>query len=263
VDSIPYCGQSPIPGTLGERWNFDPFLLAALTAVVVLYAARVSRARSLRDPLAFFAGWSVVAVTLVSPLCALAVALFSARMGQHLLLALVAAPLLVYGCVDGNVYRSRRVRHARDWAEPLLGSLMFAACWWLWHAPGPYQAALRNDSLYVAMQLSLLASACALWRVLLGSSGLSGSLLAGLWSAMHMGVLGALLTLAPEPLYAHHVVTAPAWSFSALEDQQLAGLLCWVPGCGVFALVALVAMRRVLAEGSCDAICTNELQEAQ
>ena len=264
MDAIPYCGRPPVPGALAERWNFDPVAITALAAVVVLYAlAHREPARGWRKRSAFASGWCVVAIGVISPLCALAVALFSARMAQHLLLVLVAAPLLVYGHLDtvlgrsGFGYRAKRASPA----APLAAGLAFAACWWFWHAPGPYDAALHSTSLYASMQVTLLASAFGLWRVLVRRAGF-GSLVIGLATAVHMGLLGALLTFAPEPLHVSHLTTTSLWGLSALEDQQLAGLLCWVPGCGVFLLTGLATAASWLAEDS-NAISRNRLQEAQ
>src|SRR5208283_5731166 len=89
---IPYCGHAPVPGALA--WNSDPHLLATLVIFLVL-ALIVGEARG-RTSL-FMIGWAMLSLAFVSPLCNLSVALFSARVGQHMALDFVAAPLLVAG----------------------------------------------------------------------------------------------------------------------------------------------------------------------
>lgn len=104
-----YCGAPPLPG--GATWNLDPLLLAALLAGLALAWGPAGRGGGRR---ALLAGWALLAGALVSPLCSLSVALFSARVGQHLLVVLGAAPLLAVG-----------LRAPRAWASP--GSLAAAA----------------------------------------------------------------------------------------------------------------------------------------
>src|ERR1700761_4063995 len=103
VEHMPYGGLPPVPGELLMRFNLDPVLMVALVALGlwqvnhVLSFAYVSPAAAARHRLCAALGWSAAAVALISPLCALSVALFSARVGQHLILLLIAAPLIAYG----------------------------------------------------------------------------------------------------------------------------------------------------------------------
>jgi putative membrane protein len=113
--------------------------------------------------------------------------------------------------------------------------LTFFIALWLWHVPPVYAWSLRSDLVYWLMQGSLIASAVALWQAVLSRDGLPGERIAtGIASTLHMGLLGALLTFAARPFYAAHGGTTEAWGLSALADQQLAGLLMWVPGGIVF-----------------------------
>ena len=241
-----YCGRPPVPGDLFERWNLDPAGITLLTALAVLYWFGAWRRRVWARPEvdAFGAGWSLLAVSIVSPLCALAIALFSARMAQHLLIVLVAAPLLVRGRIDAvlaSIVRRRIAAPSRS-SAPATG-LAFAAFWWLWHAPTIYAVALRNDAVYAAMQITLTTTSFLVWRILLRETSF-GALALGIGTAIQMGLLGALLTFAPDPLYAAHFGTTTPFGFTPLEDQQLAGLLCWVPGCGVLVAAGLVTALR-------------------
>jgi putative membrane protein len=225
---IPYCGTAPLPGAAG--WNLDPVLITLLAAGALGTLAASPRRAAL--PLL---GWAVLAAALVSPLCNLSVALFAARSGQHLLVALVAAPLLATAFARGGPIGTA------------LPAFAFAAALWFWHAPIAYAATFAPDGIaYWAMHATLLGSATWLWAALLRGRP-EGAALAGLVTAIQMGVLGALLTFAPRALYAAHAdgVTLP-WGLTALEDQQLGGLLMWVPGGLLLGVVLAAGMARLL-----------------
>jgi putative membrane protein len=227
LDGI-YCGPAPLPGALASRWNLDPVVLAGLAAM----AATLGR----RRPGA--AGVAVLALIFVSPLCALSSALFSARAVHHVLLVAVAAPL---------------VAAALPRATPVSGTAAFAVATgalWVWHVPALYDLALSNHAVYWAMQATLFLPALAFWRAVLspGTPATAGLLLvtAGF---VQMALLGAVLTFAPAPLYAIHLTAPLAWGLSPLADQQLAGLLMWVPAGLPFAVVGGVLARRGWAAG--------------
>lgn len=218
-----YCGPAPDPGGIWARWNLDPLLLAAL-AVLALMLAR-SRAGA--------AAMAVLFVAFVSPLCALSAALFSARVVHHLLLVAVAAPLIALA------WPARRP-HA---VTPVF--LVATGVLWAWHLPQAYDAAMADKGLYWVMQATLLGSATAFWRAVLAQDQPAGQAgLAILGAYMQMGLLGALLTFAPDALYAVHQTAPLAWGFTPLTDQQLGGIIMWVPaGIPYAALGALVARR--------------------
>ena len=229
-----YCGAPPLPG--GVTWNLDPWLGAAL----VVSLACALRLRT--DRPALLSGWAVLAFALVSPLCSLSVALFSARVGQHLLILLVAAPLLAIGLPAG-----RRIPGTAGIAA---AAICFAVLLWCWHLQGPYAATFRSDLMYWVMHLSLLGVGIWLWRGLLlaAAERPEAVLPVGIATAAQMSALGAFLTFAPRAIFPPHAYTTIAWGLTPLEDQQLGGLLMWVPGGLAFAAVALgslvVAMRR-------------------
>ncbi len=138
-------------------------------------------------------------------------ALFSARVAQHVLLTLVAVPLLAAGL-------------PRQRPPPMASALVFASLFWVWHAPQPYAAALRSDAVYWAMHLSLTGS------------------------ANQLTAFAAILTLSPEAWYGWHALKAAPYGLTALEDQQLAGALMWVAGGAVFLVLVGSLARRILAE---------------
>lgn len=233
--SIPFCGLPPVPAEIWERWNTQPVMLAAFVGAAAAHIALCPSARP-----SIVAGWIVVLLALISPLCALSVALFSARVGQHLILTFIAAPLLAAG--------TPRLQVRNPWWP----AAVFAATLWFWHMPMPYDATLRTDSTYWIMHLTLVGSAVWLWRALLHRDGAGlARLAAGTVTSIQMGLLGAILALSTHPLFAWHLDTTEAWSLSPLADQQLGGVLIWVPGGLLFLWLAmresLDLLRRPLA----------------
>lgn len=232
---LAYCGAPPAPG--GAAWNLDPWLAAVLVAGLAFAWGRADDRRAL------LAGWGVLALALVSPLCSLSVALFSARVGQHLVILLAAAPLLALGLAA-----PRRAATAGGIAA---AAAAFAVALWVWHLPGPYGATFRSDIAYWVMHASLLAAAVWLWRgLLLAAEGRPEVVLpAGIATAAQMSALGAFLTFAPRAIFPPHAYTTLPWGFTPLEDQQLGGLLMWVPGGLAFAGVALGALVMAMRRG--------------
>jgi putative membrane protein len=246
-DSIPYCGSPPVPGSV--TWNVDPVLwaLLALGALAYFMACRHLRreAPARHEQICFALGWIILALALVSPLCNLSVALFSARVGQHMILSLVAAPLLVLGRADLVFLRTAAARSTiANRTEAYAAPLAFALALWVWHAPGPYDATFASHVVYWTMHVSLFAAAVALWRVLL--RGVThqpvAALIASAFTGAQMCALGVLFTFASRPLFSVHAATTWAWGWTQVQDQQLGGLLMWVPGGMVFTLHALAVL---------------------
>jgi putative membrane protein len=212
---IAYCGPAAVPDDLWMRWNLDPLLIAALAAL----ALAISLGRSAAPR----AGWAAIALMFlifVSPLCALSSALFSARVFHHVLLVAGVAPLLAVA------FPLRRA------GSPPLAVLVVvhAVVLWIWHAPGAYDWGLATVLAYWLMQGSLLGSAWLMWRAILAASMQPGPALVALVATVgQMGLLGALIVFASRPLYAVHSTSTWPWGLSPLADQQLAGLLMWVP----------------------------------
>lgn len=225
-DAVPYCGTAPEPGSLG--WNADPLLVAVLLVLLAL-----GWRGSMHRP-ALLAGMGLLAAALLSPMCALAVALFSVRVGQHMLIILGAAPLLAM---------------ALRWKAPSapVAAAIFAVVLWGWHLPGPYGWTFTSHPGWWAMHASLLLASVWLWQSLARARA-EAALVAGLATAAQMGGLGAFLTFAPRALFWPHAATTLPWGMTALEDQQFGGLLMWVPGGMLFAAVALAGIARLLGE---------------
>ncbi len=117
---------------------------------------------------------------------------------------------------------------------------------WLWHAPGPYAEALSSDLFYWVMQATLLGTAMGFWASLRRSAAPT-AIAALLVTTVQMGLLGALITFASGPVYAPHLATTAPWGLSALEDQQLAGLIMWAPSAALYLASALLLTHRWLA----------------
>lgn len=230
VQAVAYCGTPPEPSTLAFRFNLDPVLIVALAAVAILHFSWC-RSHGHRG-IGLLIGWGVVATAVLSPLCALSVSLFSARVAQHMILLLIAAPLIASGLPAPSLQRRGL------WPAMLL----FTAVLWLWHMPAPYDATLRSTPIYWAMHLSLFGTALWLWRELIGQdlTDTPSALAAGLATSTQMGLLGAVLTLGNRAWFSVHYLTTQAWGLSPLADQQLGGAIMWVPG---FLLFLWVAMR--------------------
>jgi cytochrome c oxidase assembly factor CtaG len=254
------------PAEAWTAWNWDPVVWLVVLLPAVAYVALWRRAGR-RDAAArwrrrsFLAGVAALAVALLSPLDAMGESLASAHMVQHLLLTTVAAPLLVLGVrwrvLVGGVPAAMRRRTAA-WrttsagragravlAHPVVASLPFVAALWLWHAEGPYGAALDNSFVHAVEHACFLATALLSWAAILArprrravAPGMAVLVLFGL--AMVSGLLGLLLTFAPTPWYPAYAETTEAWGLTPLEDQQLAGVIMWVPGGGAYLIAALV-----------------------
>ncbi len=231
----PYCGPAPTPDALLGRWNFDPLILLLMVGLAAAWLNWGRRDNAGR--------WAVLgagvlfAVAFVSPLCALASALFSARVFHHVVLIAGVAPLLAI---------------ALPWRSgPLLPLsalvILHTAFVWMWHAPDPYLWALSHDAIYWAMQATLGGSAYLLWREVLSPLTRPGpGVMALLATIMQMGFLGALLVFAPQPVYLAHFATTQPFGLTPLSDQQLAGLLMWVPATVPYVGVAMLRLATVL-----------------
>lgn len=258
------------PGTLWTSWSPDPFLITVLLLAAVAYTSgarqlwqRAGYGRGLPywRLAAYLGGLLTVAVAVISPLDALSAALFSAHMTQHLLLILVAAPLLVLGAPLVPALwllpaRTRRtltavVKHnprveatLRLLSSALLILLAHAVTIWLWHIPSFYDATLRHRWLHTLEHASFLATAVMFWWVVIPVAGrrvLSPGLavLYVFLAAMQSSMLGVLLLLSRAAWYEAHVPHLAAWNMTPLEDQQLAGAIMWIPAGVIYAATAL------------------------
>ena len=257
-------------------WNLEPWLLALLALSAIGYAiglrrlwshAGHARGVSAAQAWAFAIGWLSLVAALVSPLDPLGGRLFSAHMVQHELLMVVSAPLLVLGRplaawtwalapeqrrVVGRLFQ--RKGWASLWStltDPLVAWALHALALWGWHIPAAFDAALENEWLHIAQHVSFLGTALFFWWAVLGHDQRGrygpGHSTAYLFTTMlHTGALGALLSLAPTPWYAPYIPHTAALGFDPVEDQQLGGLVMWVPAGLAYVIAALAVLGRML-----------------
>ncbi|HKO46128.1 MAG TPA: cytochrome c oxidase assembly protein [Polyangiaceae bacterium] len=249
-------------------WTFDPLTLAAVGLSSSVYGVglcRLWRAAGIdsgirrSEAAAFYLGQLSLLVALVSPIDRLSDLLFSAHMAQHEVLLLVAPPLVVLGrpvvalaWAFGPARRARVIRAlAAPWlnrvwrmvSAPLTILLLHGLVVWLWHIPSWFEAALRNDSIHALQHASFFLSAVVFWwGIARGRYGRGGYGLASAFifaTAMHTSVLGALATVATRLWYPLYALRGEPWAVDALEDQQLAGLIMWVPAGVLLGLLSL------------------------
>jgi putative membrane protein len=257
-------------------WNLEPWLLLLLGLSAVAYAfglrrlwqqAGSGRGVSRNQAWCFALGWLSLVAALVTPLDPLGSRLFSAHMVQHELLMVVAAPLLVLArplatwtwalspaqrrgagqCFQGRAW-------TRFWStltDPLFATALHALALWAWHIPAAFDAALQHEALHIAQHLSFLVTGLFFWWAVLGHDprgrygpGHSAAYL--FVTMMHTGALGALLSLAPTPWYAPYVATTTALGLDPAQDQQLGGLVMWVPAGLAYVVAALAVLGKML-----------------
>jgi cytochrome c oxidase assembly factor CtaG len=190
----------------------------------------------------FVAGSVIALAALFSPLEKMAADLFSAHMVQHLILVFVVPPLLVAGWPNVRIVPAALT-------IPLVVWLLHATAMWVWHLPVLYDAAITSDLVHVLEHGSFLVTGVLFWGVVGGRFRTLDALpRVGLVfvTALASGALGAVLAFATAPLYESHLHTTQEWGLTALEDQQLAGGIMWVPPGIVYLIVMLVLLARWL-----------------
>jgi putative membrane protein len=266
------------PGQSATAWGGDLLILPGLVLAAVLYArgtealwrrAGAGRGIGVWQAAAFYAGLVVLLAATVSPLDALANTLFSWHMAQHMLLLLVAAPLLVAGepglALLWGLAPRKRLLVAKRWqgarwlrsvwaglSQPLVAWSLFAAVLWMWHLPSLYQLALISRPVHAFEHLSLLAVSYLFWWLVLQplgrrKLGLGAAIVFVFTASLQVTLLGALISLAPEPLYPLHGAGASLWGLEPLADQRLAALLMRTPMTFAFLLAVAGLFLRWLA----------------
>lgn len=260
-------------GPLWGAWEWEPGIVAPLVVSAVLYGRglrllwdeHVGRGIRRWEAASFVIGWLVTALALLSPLHALSEQLFSAHMVQHELLMVVSAPLLVVGRPlvpmlwalpsaarrrIGRVARRSDMRSAwRFISIPLVAFFVHGIAIWLWHVPALFEATLTSDAVHALQHLSFLGTALLFWWTIIQghapgghahavSFGVAVLLLFG--TALHSGALGALLTFSRAVWYPVYANAAASWRLTPLEDQQLAGLIMWIPATFAYLVAALM-----------------------
>lgn len=260
---LAHAGEPVAPHDVWAAWNLDPVVLLGIAVAVVLYRrGQIGGRRRPADTwrARCFAGAMVaLAIALVSPLDAMSGSLASAHMAQHILLVLVAAPLLALSAPSSALLRGtplgvrqssgrwrRRLRlsgrRLRVLRHPGVVWLLHVGTLWFWHAALPYDSALANPVVHVVEHGAFLLTGVLFWRVVAGARG-AGRVSPGLGVLLVFGMamqsvfLSLLLTFARDGWYRGYASTTAAWGMTPLADQQLAGVLMWIPA-GVVYLAA-------------------------
>lgn len=268
VPALAHGGKPHSFSDLPYTWARDPLVWVCLALSGWLYLRGVrllwresGRGRGVRrwEAWAYAGGWAALFVALISPLHPLGGVLFSAHMTQHEVLMVAAAPLLVLGRpvvaflwglpmswarAIGGWARATWFRRAwRALTNPLAAWAIHAAALWVWHMPALFQATLKSDFVHTLQHISFLGSALLFWWALIhGPQGLMGYGAAVLYlftTSIHSGVLGAFITFTGTLLYPAYAGTTASWGLTPLEDQQLGGLIMWVPAGLVYVVAGL------------------------
>jgi putative membrane protein len=230
-------------------WEFYPSVLIGMAlwtmgyVLVVNVLPRRPSWRSWPGPLrqaVFHFGTLTGLLALVSPLDGLGDEyLFSAHMTQHMLLIYVTAPCWLIGLpgwlLDALVPK-RLQRHARQVRSAVLALVLFSSVTLIWHLPAVYDLALAHEWLHIVQHLSYMGAGMIGWWPILGPASRAIPIpapplrmLYGFVAALPGMLLGAILTFAREPLYPYYLTVEHPFGLTALADQQLAGLIMWIP----------------------------------
>lgn len=251
-----------------RTWGLEPVVLVLLSTMAFLYVRgvlRTWRAAGVGHGIrrwecgCFAGGYMALIVAQVSPLHPLSSALFSAHMTQHEILMLVASPLIVLGkplvaflralpptWVRAIVAATRVAWWQRTWNQlmrPGVAWVIHALALWVWHLPILFQAALASESVHALQHAFFVGSASLFWwadmhaRPRAARYGLA--VLFMFTTGLHTGLLGALLAFGGVVLYPAYIEPSRAWGVDALDDQQLGGLIMWVPACSVYIFAGL------------------------
>ena len=242
-----------------------------VTAATLLYAAGVYRIRRRVGPdrvvtrwqtLAFAVATILFVVALSQPIDDITDALFSAHMAQHLVLMLLIPPLVVWSRpvvvgfwafrhearkVLSNSRVSRVLRRIVAWLmQPLVVAALFLGTFSFWHLPRPYAWSLENEWIHAVEHLTFFITAIMFWKLVIEPSGRRkmvyyATLIYVAAIAVLSGLPGALMLLSPVALFKAHDSASAVWGLTPLEDQQIAGLIMWIPA-GLFFLIPIAAL---------------------
>jgi putative membrane protein len=260
-----------------RTWSFDPLVVFCLTISATLYtvgvirlwrSANVGSGISRSAAIAFAAAWIFTFTALVSPLHPWGQVLFSAHMTQHEILMLISAPLFVlsrpwiaalWALPPGwrlnvrNAVKAEPV--AKLWGfitNPLAAWAIHAAALWIWHIPYLFQSTLTSDLLHTVQHASFFLSALLFWwAIITGGHGVASygaGVLYLFTTSIHSGILGAFLTFSKTLWYPAYIGSTESWGLQPIEDQQIGGMIMWVPAGLVYIAAGLIMFAGWLRE---------------
>jgi putative membrane protein len=253
---------------------WDVAIVIMLAAIGALYFTGCRRLARRGAPVRwvervpFWLGWGALLAAIAPPIDALVVQLFSVHMAQHELMMLVGAPLCMAGRplprllialprlgrpTGATVLQSPLVK--RGWrllTTPVCAWALHGLTLWVWHLPALYQLAVRQEGVHALQHAMFVGTAMLFWwGVVYGRYGRAGYGAATLFvfmTVVHSGILGAAITFATIALYPHYVAPSQARGIDPLEDQQLAGLIMWIPAGFVLTVLGIGLFAAWLAE---------------
>jgi putative membrane protein len=281
--------EAPTLATLALDWRFDPLIVGGLLAAAVgwfLLVRRVSVAHP-GHPVpvfrtgAFLAGLAAIAVALLSGVERYDTTLFSVHMVQHLLLMLVAAPLLALSApitqllrVASPAWRRRIVGLLHSGplsalAHPVVAWLTFTLVLWISHFSPLFDAALENPLIHDAEHTVFLAAGLLFWWPVVAADPAPRRLgypVRALYLLLQMppsSFLGMLITFANGPLYPHYATLGSPYGIDALADQQTAGGIMWLAGDVVFIVAILLVVAAWMRHEERDTSAAERRADAQ
>lgn len=263
--------DSPALHELFAQWLFAPGITIPLVASAALYARgttslwrKAGTGHGVRrwEVASFACGLLAMAIALVSPLHELSEKLFWVHMVQHELLAVIAAPLLVLGrplvpmiwALPPGVRVAVGGLARRRWWMSAWRVVSSAASAWvlqalalsLWHLPSAFQATLDSEFVHALQHLSFVVTSLLFWWSLVHGCRRHASYGSGVvylfTTFVFTGALGALLTFSRVVWYPRYGTTSLAFGLTPLEDQQLAGLIMWLPASISYLVAALTLL---------------------
>jgi putative membrane protein len=262
------------------QWRFWPQIILSLAGLAFIYGLGWQRLRQ-KGAYRLANGWRLASflggltalwLAMISFIEVLQEFLFAVHMIQHLLIAMIAPPLLMLAdplpfLLWGLPPNARRAAgsllasnspwraHLKRLSAPWLAWGLFVFFLWMWHTPAAYDAALRSEVFHILEHTSYFVTAMLFWWHVSGSAPrLHGRLSYGLRMGYLLSalipneILGVAISLSGQPIYEHYTSVPRVSSLSVLDDQTLGGALMWVPGGMMYALGALVLLARMLDE---------------
>jgi cytochrome c oxidase assembly factor CtaG len=259
-------GEVHVPG-----WTLDPWLVVPLILLLLVFATGALRLAQRgvvhrKSILLFVSGWAVLTLALLSPLHEGGETSFTLHMIEHELIMLVATLLLAASgagaALAWGLPKPIRLGLGGGWkapftalwkrlTEPVTATILQGLAMWAWHVPALFDRALESSAMHIAQHSSFIGTSFLFWWAMLHPRGVRGgygvSAACLFITSLIGGALGALMAFSQSPWYSGYAAMGMSGiGLDPVADQQLAGLLMWIPGGLVHAGAALFLLYRWL-----------------